>query len=178
MTKPKPKGKTKPPGKSDAAGAAAYKYMLFAREYVALGNAKQAAINVGYSKPSAARTGHDLLQRDDVKAEVKRLQDNVAEAAGINAVMVARELAAVAFANMGNFATWDGGKVSLTPSDKVADKRPVSEVSEATEGRVKIKLHDKIQALTALNKMLGFNAVEKQELTINKSHEEALDELE
>jgi phage terminase small subunit len=150
----------------------------FAWEYPIDCNGTAAAIRAGYSPKTAKQMAYKLLQDPRVKAAIKKAQADVAERAGLSAVMVAVELKRIAFADMTDFVEWGPQGVTLRSSnpedDDDADDRPpvdgrvVAEVSESiTEagGSKRIKLHDKLGAIGQLTKMFGWNAPEKQEVS-------------
>ncbi len=126
-------------------------------EYLVDLNATKAALRAGYSVKSAPFIGHQLLQKTLVSEAIAQGQAERAERLEITADRVLTELAAVAFAHMGQFATWNGHDVTLKNSDDV-DPRAVSEVkmSETRYGtNLGIKLHDKLGALKLLGQHLG-----------------------
>lgn len=141
----------------------------FAWEYPSDCNGKQAAIRAGYSKKTAEQIAYKLLQDPRVKAEIAKVQAQVAERAGLSAVMVALELKRVAFADLNDFVKWgpDGVTIKESIDDSgrpLVDGRAVAEVSETvTEagGSKRIKLHDKLGAIAQLIKMMGWNAPDK-----------------
>ena len=139
----------------------------FAWEYPIDCNGTAAAIRAGYSPKTAGQMAFKLLRDPRVKAEIERVQAQVAERAGLSAVMIALELKRIALADLGQFVDWGPDGVTLLPST-VVDGRAVAEVSETiTEagGSKRIKLHDKLGAISQLTKMLGWNAPDKQEVS-------------
>ena len=69
-------------------------------------------------------------------------------------------LAAIAFADINDIATWDQDGVSLKPSDELSDeaKRSIRDISETVTEKsrnLKIRQHSKTQALELLGKHLG-----------------------
>lgn len=133
------------------------KQRLFVGHYLKSLNATQAAIEAGYSAKNAGKIGPALLGDSRIAAAVQRAMDKRAAKLEITADRVLEEIAAVAFAHMGQYATWHDDKVSLTDSSEV-DPRAVSEVSQRMTrygNNVGIKLHDKLGALEKLGKHLG-----------------------
>ena len=55
------------------------KQARFAQEYIIDNNATQAAIRAGYAKISARVSGHKCITNHNVKAEITRLQDKIAQ---------------------------------------------------------------------------------------------------
>lgn len=129
----------------------------FAAEYLIDLNATAAAIRAGYSVKTAPTIGHQLLQKTSVAEAIAQGQTARSERLEITADRVVTELAAIAFAHMGQFATWGGHDVTLKDSSEV-DPRAVLEVkmSETKYGtNLGIKLHDKLGALKLLGQHLG-----------------------
>jgi phage terminase small subunit len=82
------------------------------------------------------------------------------EAVRVSAADVLRELKALAFSHMGDFAAWGPDGVTLRPSGELPPlaARCVAEVSETTSqggGSLKFKLHSKTAALELLGRHLG-----------------------
>lgn len=146
------------------------KQMAFVREYLIDLNATQAAIRAGYSEATAYSQGERLLRHVEVAAAISAGQSERAHRLEITADRVALEYARIAFANVGDVLTFgpDGVTVrdmaDLSP-DQLAAVAEVSETKTQTGGTVRVKLHDKIAALTALAKQLGMNAPEKVAMT-------------
>jgi phage terminase small subunit len=129
----------------------------FVREYLVDLNATQAAIRVGYSPRTAQEQSSRLLSNVIVAAAVEEALKTRAKRTEITADSVLRELASVAFAHMGEYATWSDDRVSLKESSEV-DPRAVSEVKQTASRSgisVGIKLHDKLGALKLLGQHLG-----------------------
>ena len=128
----------------------------FVEEYVIDLNATQAAIRAGYSERSAGQRGYELLRKPHIAAAIKAAMKERSARTGITADRVIQELALLGFADMGDFAQWDRGYVTLNNSTSLDEtkRRAVIEVSENRNG-VKIKLGDKKGALDLLGKHLG-----------------------
>ena len=130
---------------------------MFAVEYLVDLNATQAAIRAGYSERTAKVQASRLLSHANVAAAISKAQDKRSRKTEITAERVLEEIAAVAFAHMGQYATWGGERVSLTDSAEV-DPRAVSEVTQRVSrygNHVSVKLHDKLGALAKLGDHLG-----------------------
>lgn len=133
------------------------KQARFVEEYLKDLNATRAAKDAGYSARRASELGYQLLQHPTVAAAIQEAKQVRSERTQITADRVLEEIAAIAFAHMGQFATWHDDRVSLIDSSEV-DPRAVSEVSQrATRNgnNVGIKLHDKLGALAKLGDHLG-----------------------
>lgn len=129
----------------------------FVEEYLKDLNATQAAIRAGYAPKTADVQGPRLLGNVGVAAAIAEGKRARSERTQISADRVLEEIAAIAFAHMGQYATWHDDRVSLTDSSEV-DPRAVSEVSQRMTrygNNVGIKLHDKLGALEKLGRHLG-----------------------
>lgn len=133
------------------------KQRLFVGHYLKSLNATQAAIDAGYSAKNAGKIGPALVGDSRIAAAIQAAMDKRAEKLEITAERVLEEIAAVAFAHMGQYVTWHDDRVSLMDSSEV-DPRAVAEVKQTVNqfgNNVGIKLHDKLGALEKLGKHLG-----------------------
>jgi len=134
----------------------------FALEYMRDCVGTQAAIRAGYSRTSAGQRAFELLQDPRVQAIIAEERAKLAEELEITSEAIARELAALAFANLGDYYEQDQrGNLrlridELTPRQRAAISELTVEKTGTTDTRHKIKLHDKQQALVNLAKLLGF----------------------
>lgn len=136
----------------------------FVREYLVGGDIKQAARTCGYT----AQYGWELMQMPHIKAEIERLQAQIATKLEVTKEKVVEELAKIGFANMADYMrVGETGDPVLDWSklnrDQAAALIEVT-VEDFTEGRgkeardvrrVKFKLADKRAALVDLGKHLG-----------------------
>lgn len=154
------------------------KQKVFCREYIYDFNGTRAAIKAGYSEDSAKAIASENLTKPDVQAEIKRLQGNTAELAGISRLMLAEEYKKIAFSSTSNlFDDW----IKRKEFDKIPDdvKSCISEIQTQTRFEkdystnpqgdtvqidyVKIKLYDKLRAIDSLVKMFGHAEPDKIE---------------
>ena len=149
----------------------------FCYEYLACGmNATKAAIKAGYSKKTATEIGRQNLLKLVIQERIQYMKDNLAEAAGITATMIAAEHAKIAFNSIAHLHnTWielkefnqltDDQKACIQEiSTKVMKVKSYDGVTNDVE-YVRIKLYDKQRALDSLTNLLGFNAPVKKEIT-------------
>lgn len=140
------------------------KKQRFVDEYLIDLNATQAAVRAGYSKRSAHSQGPRLLDDAGVAAAIEAGKAALAERTAVSAEKVIAELARVAFARAGEFFRWDDvDGVKLIDRDKLTPDQvaAISEISETTTqhgGTIRLKLHDKVEALTLLGKHIGLFA--------------------
>jgi phage terminase small subunit len=142
----------------------------FVNEYLIDLNATQAAIRSGYKKEWAHTNANKLLQNTDVKQYITDRQKAMQERAEITQDDVLKELAKIGFADIRKAVKWgpaldtldtDQGPmlangVVLVDSDQLdeATAASISEIAQTNQG-VKIKMHDKRQALVDIGRHLG-----------------------
>lgn len=176
------------------------KQRAFVREYLIDLNATQAAVRAGYSEKTANEQGARLLANVSVRSAIDAAMKNRAQRTDITADRVLQELAKIGFSDIRKAVKWqsslieeednpDGGdiavikhivtnQVQLVSSDDLDDDTAacISEISQNAQGGVKIKFHDKIQALLNVGKHLGM-FTEKHEhagnVTLTISSEDA-----
>jgi hypothetical protein len=81
----------------------------FIEEYPVDLNATRAAIRAGYSPKTAFVTGYQNLQKELVRAAVRRKLEEAARRIGVTTDQVLRELSAIAFSNIGDYLDWGRG---------------------------------------------------------------------
>lgn len=140
------------------------------------------AIRAGYSKKTARSQGQRLLTNVDIQTQINKQIDDRAKRTEITGDAVLQELAAIGFANMLDFAHWDGRRVKLKSSSQLT-RELASKVSELSETptrygtSVKFKLHDKLRALEMLAKHLGlFDVTDRSDKTLMQLMHEAMTE--
>lgn len=152
----------------------------FCYEYLANGfNATRACIKAGYAEKSARVTGARLLAKANIQDRIQQMKDNLAETAGISALMIANEHAKIAFNSVAHLHnTWIERKEleDLTEEQKGCIQEVSTKVLTKNIGTrenpevvdieyVRIKTYDKQKSLEALADLLGYNAPKKTEVT-------------
>jgi phage terminase small subunit len=160
----------------------AYKLERFICEYMRDYDATRAALDSGYCDSSE---GFKVIQakgsmlRRTLRKQIRLRADNIAHKCGITAEKIMREMGALAFSNIGDYLSPGGyGAVkdlSSLPKEALSCIKEIT-VDQIMEGRgedkeyvgdkVKIKLHDKLEAL----KLLGghIKAIDiKPDTTVN-----------
>jgi phage terminase small subunit len=146
------------------------KQQRFVAEYLIDLNATQAAIRAGYSAKTAHSQGPRLLENVDVAAAIQVALDERAERTGVTQDRVIAELAAIAFADLRDVATWDAdGELAMRTAAELSDEAAAAlrEIRSTTSTVVfrdggerstvykGVKQHDKLRALELLGKHLG-----------------------
>ncbi|MEO1108274.1 MAG: terminase small subunit [Pseudomonadota bacterium] len=160
-------------GNSAGPGSLTAKQARFVEEYLIDLNATQAAIRAGYSEKTADTQGSRLLQNVKVQKAIAQAQAKRSKRTEISQDRVLEELAKVGFSDIRKAVNWGRSPVDtesenadpnglrmfpveLTPSEEIDDETAaaVSEVS-LTQAGIKIKMHDKLNALEKIGKHLG-----------------------
>jgi phage terminase small subunit len=156
------------------------RHETFIAAYIRTGNKSEAARVAGYVGRHAGQAGGAMLKNPDVARALAVMREKISQRCTYDAEKVHRELAAIAFADMHDFATWGGDSVwlrdshAMTPdlTAAIAEVK-VDERSSTTDdgGRVetrtaKLRLHDKLAALDKLCKLQGWYSPEKKDLAV------------
>jgi len=137
------------------------KQKRFVDEYLLDMNASAAAIRAGYSARSAEHHGYFLTTRPNVAAVIEQRLAARRQRMAVTTERVIRELARIAFADIGRIMTWSGEELIATPSALLAedDRAAIAEIAvvKRKNGDVaaRVVLHDKERALEALCRFLG-----------------------
>lgn len=157
----------------------------FVNEYAIHLNAAKAARAAGYSEKTAQSQGARLLSNEIISAAITKLLDKRSKKLEITQEMVLAELAKIGFADIRKAVTWGNTELRVVdPGDEDSPERTapyhgltlkasneidddtaaaISEVSEGRDG-LKVKFHDKAQALLNIGRHLGMFR-DKTELT-------------
>lgn len=152
------------------------KQKRFCDEYLIDFNATQAAIRSGYSVKTAYSIGDENLRKPEIQEYIKNKQQRVSNRLDISQERILKELASIAFSDVRQFYDESGALKSIKDlADEDAASLAGLKVDELWEvfgedrkqtGVTKeIKRWDKIKAIETINKMLGYNAPDKKELT-------------
>lgn len=138
------------------------KQRRFAAEYLIDLNATQAAIRAGYSPKTAGPQAFKLLQNALIKKFISEANQKRADKLEISADRVLKEIARIAFVDLSNAFHEGGGLKSLHEMDEDTRRAiaglevtSLTEDGEAVGTLKKLKITDKIAALTLLCKHLG-----------------------
>ena len=144
-----------------------FEHRRFCEEYVIDFNGSRAykAAYASCKKDSTARANASrLLTKANISAYIEEIQKNLVKLSGVTKLRNILALKDIAYSNVADLKkNWHEFKEwgDLTAAEKAA----ISEIThtETTIGEditlkvVKVKTHDKIKAIAALNKMLGFD---------------------
>ncbi len=141
----------------------------FVEEYLKDVNATQAAIRAGYTARSAHVRGHKLLQDAEVAAAIKVAQAARSKRTEVTVDRVLTELAAIGFADMGDYLTLDASETTvrldwsnLPPGATKIIQEITQEEHTGGRGhdtgqvrRTKFKLYSKLDAIDKMMRHLG-----------------------
>jgi hypothetical protein len=141
----------------------------FVEAYVAVGNAKQAAIDAGYSSRTAAAAGSRLLKRDRVRVAVEArhtaLRTRAEEKTGITFDRLVDELATAGFCDPGELIGPRGRLLTLQEMpERLRRAIKQCDVVERIEDRgdvvithrvTRLRFWDKLRALELIAKLQG-----------------------
>lgn len=133
-------------------------------------NATAAAERSGYTGKNSRIMASQLICDKRIKKVIEKYDDYIAAEHGEIRLKIIKELCLMAFSDLKDFMKWaDSTGIKFRDSSKLDDKsKIISEVSHIF-GKYgdskKIKLYDKIAAMRELNKMLGFYAPERVDLS-------------
>jgi phage terminase small subunit len=130
------------------------KQQRFVDEYLVDLNASAAYLRAGYSAGSPNVCGPRLLAKASIQAAVQIALQKRQQRCEVRQDDVMLSLKRIVDANMVDYAAWDGANLILNPSEKLTREQTycIQEISMDKDGRVKIKLHDKIAAAVGLLK--------------------------
>lgn len=102
-----------------------------------------------------------LMNKPKIASRLQELRAVVSERAMVNATDILNELKAIGFSDLSQLVSWSQAGLTLKNSEDLPAELTalVSEVSETKHrdgtASVKIKLHDKLEALDKMAKMVG-----------------------
>ncbi len=155
------------------------KQQAFVDEYLIDLNATQAAIRAGYSEHTAAEIGSENLKKPQIAAAIQAALEERADRTQVTQDRVIAELAAIAFSDLTDFASWSEDSVQLIESanldpDKAKALKEVVATTQTFDGesgssttvRMQVRQHDKLKALELLGRHLGMF---KKDVDVNVS---------
>jgi phage terminase small subunit len=161
------------------------KQKLFAREYLKDLNATQAAIRAGYSVRSAGETGSKLRDDPEVLKLIEELQKERADRLDITTDRIEQELARVAFFDIKDVFSVEGGLLDVHAMPANARRAVASvevdelwgDAGDGKRGQIghtkKVRTADKLRALELLGKRHGM-FVDKVEMKVEDLSDEQL----
>ena len=132
------------------------KQARFVDEYLIDLNATQAAIRAGYSQHTAGKIGGQLLAKTGVQRAIHARQAVLQERVGVRQERVIAALAAIAFADIGNYVESDEAGERLRPLSTLthAQRLALADAKQYSNG-FRLRLHSKLRPLDLLARHLG-----------------------
>jgi phage terminase small subunit len=145
------------------------KERLFVEGYLQTLNKRQAAKHAGYSKATAKRFAYEIFKRPHVREAIE-IEVLLRTRTGVTKAWLIDKLVAIIDTDLADVSTWDddGNLVFKTSANLTAEQKVA--VSEIIQERtklgttLKIKLYDKLSAMSHLAKLLNL-LVERQEIS-------------
>ncbi len=154
------------------------KQKRFCDEYIKLGNAKEAAINAGYSKKTAKSMGAENLTKPDLKKYIDERMEQLASERIMSAQEILERLSLIANAKIKEtvvVANAEGYSEVEKPPDFKVQIQAMKELLKRYPDNDRL-LEQTLRKLTAEADIAEFKAAMIQSAT-DKSTEEKLDEL-
>jgi len=157
------------------------KERIFCHEYIIDWNASRSARVAGYSEKTCSVIGCENLTKPKIKQYIDFIKDDIEKESGVTKLKQINELAKIAYSSISDLHdTWiELSEFEILTSDQRAAIESIdTKVIKKNLGTkddpdiydveyVKIKLFSKISAIAEINKMMGYNAPEKKELSID-----------
>lgn len=154
------------------------KQKRFCDEYIKLGNAKEAAINAGYSKKTAKSMGAENLTKPDLKKYIDERMEQIASERIMSAQEILERLSLIANAEIKEtvvVANAEGYAEVEKPPDFKTQIQAMKELLKRYPGNDKL-LEQQLRKMKADADIAEFKAAMLQ-LATDKSTEDKLDEL-
>jgi len=97
------------------------------------GNQYESAVRAGYAQPSARQKGSELCADPLIKAEYNRRRADIIQAAAVTSERVIAEIANLAFANIDDVLSWQGGRLVDNPNYLTPDEHKDRDVERQTQ---------------------------------------------
>lgn len=143
------------------------KQRRFCELYAIEPNAAKAAIAAGYSEKTARATGCENLTKQNIIDYIKELRKDAEQLLGFNKETLLNELKSIAMQNISDYLEDWGELKDFEEVDKSKKKAitniEIVETSTLDGGKVvntKLKLGNKIQAITELVRIMGYDKQE------------------
>ncbi len=135
----------------------------FAERWFETAKGGESAVYAGYSEKTKDQIAYNLLQEPEVNEYIQKLREDYKAKNGINAESVLNEYRKIAFSDVRNLLTIDGGLKDISEIDddtassiaSIESYEDFNREGEKLGTNRKLKLHDKLRALEALSKHLG-----------------------
>lgn len=156
------------------------KQQNFCNLYVELGNATQAyknAYDCKNMRPNTInRKAKELLDNGTITARIKELQAELQRKSDIQKDDIIRELANIIRTNITDIIQLKGNMITLKKLEDLPDDVLAAiETIKCAGGNVEVRLHNKINAIARLSKMLGWESPKEMKIDFNRLSDEEID---
>src|SRR5690606_37802575 len=148
--------------------------------------ATRAAIAAGYSPKTAFVIANENLRKPYIQAHVNQIQSDLEKSAKVSKLRVLEELVKIAFSSMASIHnTWierkdleelsDDQRACIVEIETRIVKKNIGTRSEpdiVDVEQIKVKLHDKLRAIDAINRLMGYEAPKKSTIDLNQRIDE------
>ena len=128
-------------------------------------NGTESAKKAGYSENCAKETASYLLTNPNIALYIETLKKDLGLRIGITAEMIAKELADIAFSKIDDFVGTGNQVKDVTTISKTNVVKSIKTTTTTNDYGEKIeteiKLHENLNAIAQLSKMLGVDGVTK-----------------
>lgn len=136
----------------------------FADKYFETLNGCKSAIYAGYSEATARQQAHQMLQDPEVEEYLRKLREEEAERNGVSRERLLQEYKKIAFSDVRELYNADGGLHNVKQIDdetagaisSIKSKEVYDNEGNKVGDIIEVKTHDKIRALDAIGKHIGF----------------------
>ena len=131
----------------------------FVREYLLDYRGAEAALRAGYAESGAAVTASRLLKDEDVKMAIAEAEQIQRERHELTLDRVLVELWRIATADIRDVCEIEGGEIYYADTADMTDAQAaaISEITLDKDGKVKVKMHNKIAAIDQIAKIFGLH---------------------
>jgi len=142
----------------------------FCNAYIETGNASKAyrtAFSCSKMKPESVNNkAYELLNKVEIAARVKVLQEELKAKSDLTKERVLSELEAILDSKITDYLDFDGIFISFKPFSDLTEKqiKAIESIKEGKHG-LELKLHGKSWTIDRICKMLGYDAPIRGELT-------------
>jgi phage terminase small subunit len=151
------------------------KQQRFCEEYLIDLNGTQAAIRAGYSAKTANRIASENLTKPDIQKKIQELQREARKKTEITRDEVLGVLASIIRSDVGKF--FKGSKLKDFSELSPEERKAIESVKVGSSGIMQLKFSSKLNAVSIINKMLGFNEAEDINLQLENLPDSVLDAI-
>lgn len=153
----------------------------FSHQYIIDWNGSRAARVAGYSEKTCAEIAYENLMKPHIKQYIDFIKDDFEKESGVSKLRQLNELSKIAYTSIElihddwiELKNWEEIKkdnpeilAAVESIDTKTEERTIGNDCDLETKYVKVKFFSKIQAITEINKMMGYNEPQKHDYTSN-----------